>query len=455
MHPHSGWCTFPLLRRSITQEKPRNRITYEQRVLIEDMLNRKLSLYRIAKELNRSASTISREIRSRRVSYRSNGNDCGNKRDCHLQHACGSMSCTKLCKKCIRCKKHCPDYIKNECKQLLAAPYVCNGCTKLKFGSCTLDHYVYNAANAQKNYKELLVERRSGFDLTLEELEKINALVSPLIKNGQSPYHIIQTLQDQLSISESTLRRLIDSCELDARNIDLRNKVKRKQRKHNKTEKKPNISKTGRLYQDYLTYIEETDCSIVEMDCVEGKKEETTALLTLHFPQYKLQLVFIMDEQTSENVIRVLDMIEETLGKELFRFLFSVILTDNGHEFTNISGMERSIYGGKRTKIFFCEPNRSDEKGHCENNHKYIRYIIPKGTSLEPYNQSDISLMMDHINSYKRKSLFGKSPYEAAKSVFPEDFFLLLGLELVPPEQVTLQPRLLKKSHISDKMQLF
>lgn len=116
----------------------------------------------------------------------------------------------------------------------------------------------------------------------------------------------------------------------------------------------------------------------------------------------------------------------------------------------DIYGMERSIYGGTRSKIFFCEPNRSDEKGHCENNHKYIRYVIPKGTSLESYSQKDISLMMDHINSYKRKSLFGKCPYEAARTILPEDFFLLLGLEQIPPERVILQPRLLKQNRISD-----
>ena len=125
--------------------------------------------------------------------------------------------------------------------------------------------------------------------------------------------------------------------------------------------------------------------------------------------------------------------------------MFSLILTDNGHEFTDILGMERSIFGGKRTKIFFCEPNRSDEKGNCENNHKYIRYIIPKGYSLEPYSQMDISIMMNHINSFKRKSIYGRSPYEMAMAVLPSDFFILLGLEIISPEKVILTPSLLSQ----------
>lgn len=138
-------------------------------------------------------------------------------------------------------------------------------------------------------------------------------------------------------------------------------------------------------------------------------------------------------------------MLEEVLGTELFKQIFPVILTDNGHEFMDISGMERSINGGIRTKIFFCEPNRSDEKGACENNHKLIRYIIPKGTSLEPYMQADINLMMNHINSYSRRSLHSKTPYGVAMQVLPDDFFILLGLELIDSKDVIMNPSLLRK----------
>lgn len=429
----------------MSENKPRNRLTYEERIIIEDMLGRNQSLYAIAKKLNRTVSTISREIRNRRERIPSHKNDCQYIRDCHKKNVCGSTSCRQLCKRCNKCKKYCTDYVQLECDTVLNAPYVCNGCCKYAY--CVMERYRYKAKTAESRYRELLVERRSGFDVTLGELEHINSLVSPRLKNGQSPYHIKQTLQDELPVSESTLRRMIDSCELDARNIDLRNKVKRKQRNHrnlhNETGMK--MSKLGHLYKDYLAYIAENDCSIVEMDCVEGKQGENATLLTLHFKDFKMQLAFIMDQHTAENVVTVLDMLEETLETELFRMMFPVILTDNGHEFSDIIAMERSIYGGQRTKVFFCEPNRSDEKGHCENNHKYIRYIIPKGTSLEPYSQRDISLMMNHVNSLKRKSLFGRSPYEAAMNVLPEDFFTLLGLEQIPPEQLILHPKLLKK----------
>ncbi len=427
-------------------KEERNRLTYEERILIEDMLKRNQSLYSIAKRLNRTVSTISREIRNRREKILSTKNDCANIRDCTKKHMCGRTGCQQPCKRCHKCKLYCHDYVQKKCENVLNAPYVCNGCSKRSY--CPMERYEYKAKTAQNNYRELLVERRSGFDLTLGELEHINTLVSPRLKNGQSPYHIKQSLQDELSVSESTLRRMIASCELDARDIDLRNKVKRKQRRqrrmHNETHL--SISKVGHLYKDYLAYIADNDCSVVEMDCVEGKQDEHATLLTLHFNDYKMQLAFIMNKHSAESVIAVLDMLEETLGVDLFRMMFPVILTDNGHEFADIQGLERSINGGQRTKVFFCEPNRSNEKGHCENNHRYMRYIIPKGTSLEPYSQRDISLMMNHVNSLKRKSLYGRSPYEVAMNVLPEDFFILLGLEQIPPEQVILQPHLLKSS---------
>lgn len=244
---------------------------------------------------------------------------------------------------------------------------------------------------------------------------------------------------------------MIDLCELDARNIDLRDTVKRKPRQSS-TRKMHNEmmiqAKTGKLYSDYLQYISDNDVFTVQMDCVEGTKDDNATLLTLHFPSFHMQLAFIMNYHTSSCVVQALDKIETALGQELFAQLFQVILTDNGHEFTDIAGMERSVYGGLRTKIFFCEPNRSDEKGSCENNHKYLRYVIPKGSSLEPFSQSDISLMMNHINSYCRKTLFGKTPYEIAMQVLPDDFFILLGLELISKEDVLLKPSLINKKFL-------
>lgn len=420
-------------------------LTHEQRVIIEDRLNHKKSIRQIALELDKSPSTILREVKNNATYIVSNQNDCIHRNDCKYKHICGDKVCNVLCRKCFKgCINICQNYEKQYCEKLSVSPYVCNGC--YSYHICNYDRYIYQSIEAYKRYKSTLTDSRSGFDITLENLEIVNNLASPLIKNGLSPFHIKQTYAEELPISEATLRRMIDKEVIDARNIDLRDKVKRKPRK--KREVQPlSTSKIGHFYSDFLTYIETHDTSITEMDCVIGKKGEDSTLLTLTIRNLSLQLAFIMEQHSSECVVATLDKIEIAIGTTMFRDIFGLILTDNGTEFSNITGMERSCFSDeKRTSIYFCDPNRSNEKGSCENHHRMIRFIIPKGTSLEPFYQSDISLMMNHINSYKRKALYGKSAYEVAKSVLPQDFFDLLGLEEIPPDKIILNSSLFKKS---------
>ena len=420
-------------------------LSIEQRVLIEDRLYKKHSIRSIAKELGVSPSTVQREIKRHTQVIVSNQNDCKHRRGCQYQHLCKKPWCKTKCAHCFTtsCTKYCIDYEKSYCEQLNDPAFLCNYCTKR--GHCKFDHRIYTARHAELSYQKTLVSVRSGFDVTEAELRKIDQLASPMIKNGLSPYHVKQTYGDELPVSEATLRRMIDKNTLAARNIDLRDKVKRNPRsttRNKQRNKRLSMSKIGHFYADYLKYIELHDVFTVEMDCVEGKKSDSAALLTLTWKQLSLQIALILDEKTSEAVVSAIDKIELSLGTELFQEVFPLILTDNGSEFSDFDAIETSITGIKRTKVFFCEPNRSDEKGTCENHHKMIRYCIPKGASLEPYSQFDISLMMNHINSYKRKALFGKSAYEMACGTLPEDFFILLGLEEIPPQEILLSPSL-------------
>jgi len=422
-------------------------LTFEQRVIIEDRLNKKLSIRSIAKELGVSPSTIQREIKRHSQISPAAGNDCKYRYDCDVKGLCQKPGCNRKCKKCTnkRCKVFCKAYEKEDCFKLIASPYrLCNGC---QFSICNNERRYYIADSAEKNYQVNLVSKRCGFDVTDSEMEQIDRLASPLIKNGLSPYHILQTYGEKIPVSESTLRRMIDQRELTAKNIDLRDKVKRKPRKSTRNAARNRaiaLSKVGHLYSDYLFYTNKYDTFTVEMDCVEGLKSEPATLLTLTWRELSFQLAIIMEEHTTEAVVTALDKIEESLGTGLFKRVFPLILTDNGMEFNNVTAMETSKSGCQRTRIYFCEPNRSDQKGTCENHHKMIRYCIPKGTSLEPYSQADVSLMMNYINSYKRKALFGKSAFDLAKEALPEDFFTLLGLEQVAPEDIILSPKLFR-----------
>lgn len=433
----------------LNKAKSKKHLTEEERITIQTMLENQKSPYVIAQTLKKSASTIIREIKKHTKIIPAT-NDCQKQYNCKKKRICSYTHCYKLCKMCSSkdCHKICPDYVKGYCDRIANSPHVCNGCEFIN--NCGLEHQMYRASYAQNEYKAKLIDKRIGFDLTDDEIKRIDELVSPLIKAGHSPYAIVQELGSKLPCSAATLYRLLDKSLLSARNIDLQERVKRKPRKHNKITNKDAYAlitetKKGHLWSDYLEYIRTHNVVAVQLDCVEGKKDDKAAILTLHWPREHMQLYFIIDRQDAKNVVQQLDIIENAIGLKLFKEMFPIILTDNGHEFTDVANMERSCTNPaeKRTTIFFCEPNRSDQKGSCERNHRLLRKIIPKGTSLENLTQWDCTLITNHVNSYVRKALGDICPYDIAMEVYEEDFFDLLGLERIPYNEIALTSKLI------------
>ena len=132
---------------------------------------------------------------------------------------------------------------------------------------------------------------------------------------------------------------------------------------------------------------------VVELDTVEGGRGNSKqAFMTMLFRNCSLMLIFILPEKTQECVIEVFDTLSEKLGVETFKELFPVILTDNGTEFQFPKRMECDSNGEIRTKVYYCNPNCSWQKGMLEKNHEYIRYVISKGKSLDPYSFKDATL---------------------------------------------------------------
>ena len=143
-------------------------------------------------------------------------------------------------------------------------------------------------------------------------------------------------------------------------------------------------------------------------------------LLTMTFRRTHLVLIFVLPSQTREEVTRVFDLLEEKLGKDLFRKLFEIILTDGGHEFAGRSELETSSDKSHRTTVYYCDPYSFWQKGCCEKNHEYIRYVRKKGSSFDDLEQSDADLLANHINSTKRDSLNGLSPFKLSQLLLDE-----------------------------------
>ena len=64
---------------------------------------------------------------------------------------------------------------------------------------------------------------------------------------------------------------------------------------------------------------------------------------------------------------------------------------------------------------------------------------------MNMFPQDDITLMMNHINSYKRKKLNNRSPYETFSLYYGEEVLEILGCHLVAAKDILLKPSLLKK----------
>ena len=108
-----------------------------------------------------------------------------------------------------------------------------------------------------------------------------------------------------------------------------------------------------------------------------------------------------------------------------------------GSEFTNPLAIEFNKGNERRTHIFYCDPQRSDQKGGCEVTHETIRVFY--------LNQDDITFMMSHINSYNRKKLNNQSAYQLFSFIIGGDILDKLGIVTIPANEITLTPLLLKK----------
>ena len=246
-------------------------------------------------------------------------------------------------------------------------------------------------------------------------------------------------------VSERTIYRLINSNIISTRNIDLPRKVRysaRKQKIHVKVDKACRI---GRDFECFSTYIEENPCiPVTQLDSVEGKKGGKV-LLTIHFVKAEFMLAFIRNHNDSQSVIDTFERLYLELRPDRFMEIFKVCLADNGSEFPNPMAIEYDKQGNLRTRIFYCDPSAPYQKGSAERNHEFIRMFIPKGTNMDCFSQADISLMMDHINSYRRESLGNKSPYEMFAFLYGQTVLDLLECHLVPPQEVTLSSSIFRK----------
>lgn len=430
--------------------------TYAERISLQKFLGEGLSFKEIAVRLSKDPTTVSREVR-KQMSVVATGrpgyvhNTCKNRKTCRKKVICGRQNChcTSLgyCKLCSDCNNHCEDFVDEVCQSRFKPPYVCNSCEQIN--KCTLLKNIYDAEKAQYKAHERIAQSRAGLCTSEAEIAHINALIVPLVRRGQSLHQIYVTHKDEIMCSEKTLYNYLDAHLFDVQHGDMPRKSRLRPRKQKKEYKVDKGCRLGRSYKDFLDYLAQNpDTSIVQMDTVIGSVGGK-CLLTIHFVESSLMLAFLRDANTSQSVLDIFNGLQDRLGITLFQKLFPVILTDNGSEFSNPKAIEADPETGEiRTSIFYCDAGKPYQKGAIEVNHELIRRVLSdvngRNRSFNSLTQDDVTLMMDHINSYKRKKLNDRSPYETFSFYHGEEVLRLLGCSRVPADDITLRPDLLK-----------
>lgn len=430
----------------IKEKNKGKHLTIDDRTYIEEALDMDYPLKTIAEHLEKDPTTVSKEIKRNRIhkpnKMEFNGG-CNNKKKCSIKHLC-NRTCKVFCKRCthVNCYRHCKDFEPYICIRLKKYPHVCNGC--MKKAGCRLDKYRYSAKHSEASYRDKLTKTREGVNLTSNELEHLDNLISPLIFKGQSLVHILTHHKDEIGCSERTLYNYFERNLFTAKNIDLPRKVRYKKRKKKKIDKKDPSYRINRTYDDFKAFMEAfPDTDVVEMDTVHGGKSGKV-LLTLFFTNCSLMVAILLDSCTQECVLQAINKIYDDIGPDVFQSSFPVILTDNGKEFMNPEAIEFDSKDMQRTRVFYCNPMASYQKPHLEKNHEYIRYILPKGKSFNFLTQEKATLMMNHINSIARKSLNHTTPFKKAFLKLDDTLLRALSLEEIHPDSVYLKSALLK-----------
>ena len=387
----------------------KQRLTIEDRILIEELLRQNYKLKDIARAIEVHSSTISREIKKRRKSNESN----------------------------------------NLCPTTNKYPFVCYNCPKKVH--CYKKKYYYNYKEAQKDYENKLKYSRIGIDMSIDEVEYWNDYFKDKLKSKNQPIlHIFKNIENVFPKSIQTFYKYVHKGYFPSINDEMLSRsfsYKPRKKETVKTISKDNIIKKGRKYSDFEEFIKNNpNVNIVEMDTVIGTFEDKKCIMTLYFRKSKLMLMFLIKKYKPSEVTKVFNSIRNSIGDDLFKKMFEVILTDNGWEFSKPEEIEiNQDTSQKLINVFYTEPYSSWQKGGAERNHEFIRYIIPKGISFDNLTKKNINDMMNNINNVRRQSLDYQTPYSLFLKEYGLDISKKFHLIEINKNEINLSYKLLQK----------
>ena len=274
----------------------KKRLTIENRILIENLLRLNYKLKDISNILECESSTVSREIKKRRITGKG---------------------------------------IYKECEKIKRFPYVCNGCSNKT--RCRKKKYYYNYAKAQEHYNYILKYSRTGIDMSLDELYYWDEYFKEHLKTKNQPItHIFKNIENTFPKSMPTFYRYIHNGHFPSLNDEmLARAYSYKPRKRSGEEPKIRIDNSirkGRTLENMKAYLQlHSNANIVEMDTVIGKQEDKKCIMTLYFRNSKLMLMFLIDKYKPKAVSDVFKNLRKQLGYDLFKNIYGEDCTKKLH----------------------------------------------------------------------------------------------------------------------------
>ena len=333
------------------------RLTRHERDTVQRMLERRASCREIARELGRSPSTVSAEVASHRFVTAPKARR-GERVD-----ASADLSAA--------------------CPRLAAWPRCCNGCGRYRAIGCKRrPHVFYEARAAQLCADSVLVSSRRGIDAdepaAAARLEAIKGLPAPgavaRADGGAQRRPGGPVAVDHLPLGLGGLRRH------DQHGAQAQGRLQAEEARRGPGGDPPLRPQS---HAAFLALGEDACAAAWEMDTVEGAREDSACLLTLLHRPSRLQLALPLEEKTAGCVADALGGVRAILGADGTRRVFRAVLTDNGAEFSDEAAIAALLGEGPgETRLFYCDPRRSDQKGACERNHVEIRKLLPKGAGI-------------------------------------------------------------------------
>ena len=273
----------------------------------------------------------------------------------------------------------------------------------------------YNPDEAHRKYRENLEKKGAGLKIG-NDRELADFLEKKVIEEKYSPAAALASIKIEgkkfsTSICVSTFYSYITKGVFRfLTNADLPEKPKKKRTyKKVKTMKRPprgdSIEKRPAEVDTRETF------GHWEGDTVYSKKDGSKALFVLTERLTREEIIVRIKDRTAESVIKALDRIERKYGPVLFRKIFQTITVDNGGEFADVDRLERSALRKtlNRTKVYFCHPYSSYERGSNECQNKMIRRPFPKGTDFGNVTDAEVAQAERWMNNYPRKILGWKT----------------------------------------------